>query len=182
MPYSKKYIRERIFEFMKNPINDSGIGYPNIDELEGLCRQLDPDHIKGFNADGIVWNNSKDDCRRDMNIENIRRVAAILLLVCWTFFIDTGDEFRTRTRTRFAHTSYGLKHSVEHIRKKKGDDNIYVSNGEFIGGYLYFLYNVMGLKPRSLKSLAWPDHHGLNLFMKVPKGFDIIDDYCRGLL
>jgi hypothetical protein len=80
--------------------------------------------------------------------------------------------------------SYYLKHVAEWVRKQRGVEASYVSNGEFIMGYSLFAMEGMGEPPEIIKSLwrrdkdcpAW-----LNVDLRMPKVFGIVEDYyARG--
>jgi hypothetical protein len=184
MSYSKKYVRNCILDFMMARDDDSAIGNPTLDELNRLGKYIMPGHVAGFDLNGLVWthNNSELASYREISPNTVKRVCSLLLMVCRAFEISDFAELKKKSTK--IHTSYGLKHSLEHMRRKKGDADVYVSNGEFIGAYLYFLTHVMGTSETQTRSMAQPVYltEGPNMWMKVPAGFDLIDNYCRGLL
>lgn len=145
----------------------------DIIELSGLVAAHG---ITGFDYDGILWNNdSRTPEFSRFNIDSVNSVARILSKIDNLF----GQSPASYTKWR---SSYGLKHDMEFIRRHQDYKNPYVSNGEFMAGYLYYMSSVMGMDPRSIRSRIRPELiGGLNLFMKVSPAYQAIADIARDM-
>lgn len=143
----------------------------DIIELRGLVAAHD---ITGFDYDGILWKNDRRTPEFSrFNIDSVNSVARILATIDNLF----GQSPASYTKWR---SSYGLKHDMEFIRHQQGYENPYVSNGEFMAGYLYYMSSVMGMEPSSIRSRIRPELiGGLNLFMKVSPAYQAIVDIAR---
>lgn len=177
MAYSREYKRECYYDFMSENDDNPMIKKPTHEDLKSLGRLIDP-FVEGFDGNGLIWKNrTRENCfgHMDLNLETVYRVCCLLSHIYSVYGIIGFDDLKKKsTRIR---GSYGLKHDMERIRIRKGDTNEYVSNGEFIGAYLYLLREYYGATDRQISSMVKPTN-GLNLWMKIPVGFIYIEQFC----
>lgn len=170
---SKKEVWENYNLLMLNKELDE-IELAKEEDLVNLGNTIAAHNIVGFDYSGLLW--KYDDRQPDMarfNMASVNTVAGILSTIDLMF--DQSPANYTKWRS-----SYGLKHDIEFIRHHRGDENPYVSNGEFMAGYLHYLVNVCGMEPRSVRCRIKPElDGGPNLFMKVSPAYQAIVDIAR---
>lgn len=143
------------------------------EEIGNLGRMIAMHNVVGFNYDGLVWKYDQARKGKEFNLETVNRVAQFLKTIDRLF--DQSPFSYTKWRS-----SYGLKHDMEFLRMRFGDESQYVSNGEFMAGYFHYLTVDVAMEPSSVRAKIKPEiDGGLNLFMKVSTAYQKIADIAR---
>lgn len=192
MAYSKAY-REDVFQQlleMPEQSRDSAyrtvigadLGYEELDGIKGRLKACLPG-LEDVETYGALWEGgpARDEPlfgMRPDTIQDVFDMMATLQGEPFTGYCTFMPENLKRSRNWCS--SYYLKHVFEWLRRLRGVKVDYVSNGELMLGYALFAMYGMGADEGILGSLVRRDGlrpTGLNVDMRMPKVFGIVEGY-----
>lgn len=183
MPFSKKVIEELAMGMIY-----SGKGWRRNEELTyppekyaHLCEEsLGWKNLAiDFNGARSPWDDLGpiDYCGIDLDTVLSVKEFFIKLYVLRPF---TSKQL---TVSRHIESSYHLKHVMESIRRIAGDGmehrDGYVSNGEFIVGYILFLTSFLMLDRTKVRKIFTRSEAAPNLYCRLPSTFSALERYLH---
>lgn len=180
MKFGNKMLQEWANSMLVRKIEWQGNVAATADDIERYSSYLKDDGlmITGFDSDGLTYDGDGSS-DRGIRPDVVTDVASLLRELKYACPVWTGIGAKL-PKTR--HESYYLKHVFENLRRRKGKQDYYVSNGEFIAGYIHFLcLEFMGKNRKFVrKCISIDGLGGPNVDVAIPEVWlDIADRFVN---